>query len=230
MNILAVGAHPDDIELGCAHILIKEAKKGNQIKLLLLSRGEAGTSGTPDGREQEAREAAGLIGSAIDFLDLGGDCRLEYRPEYGIRIAAEIRKSQPAIVLAPHTGENQHPDHVVAGRLTRDACRLARYGGLEALKPLPVHRIANLYFYNITQHLGPRPDLVIDVTDVMTEWEAVIRCHGSQVSAMRYAELQKAAARMLGLSIGTEYAAGFFINDPVRLENLSDITLSSRKF
>ena len=230
MNILAVGAHPDDIELGCAPILIKEARKGNQVRLLVLSRGEAGSSGTPESREQEARKAARLMGAAIDFLDFGGDCHLQYTPENGFRIAAEIRKFQPAIVLAPHTGENQHPDHPVAGRLTRDACRFARYGGLEALNPLPVHKAANLYFYRITQHFGRKPDIVVDVSDAVAEWEAVMNCHETQVTHKRYVDLQMAGARLLGLTIGTEFAAGLFTNDPVRLENLSDVTLSSRNF
>ena len=230
MNILAVGAHPDDVELGCAPILIKEARKGNQVRLLVLSRGEAGSAGTPEAREQEAREAARLMGAAIEFLDFGGDCHLQYMPESSLRIAAEIRKFRPAIVLAPHTSENQHPDHSVAGRLTRDACRLARYGGLEALKSLPVHQVANLYFYNITQHLSQRPDIVVDVSEVAKEWEAVMNCHQSQVTAKSYVDLQMSAARLLGLTIGVEFAAGLSVNDPVRLENLSDLTLSSRNF
>ena len=68
MNILAVGAHPDDIEFGCAHVLIQEVRKGNNVKLLVLSRGEAGSNGTPEARESEARAAAKLIGADIDFL------------------------------------------------------------------------------------------------------------------------------------------------------------------
>jgi bacillithiol biosynthesis deacetylase BshB1 len=230
MNILAVGAHPDDVELGCAPILIKEAKKGNEVRLLVLSRGEAGSAGTPEEREEEARKAASLMGAAIYFLDFGGDCHLQYTPEAGFRIAAEIRQFQPAIVLAPHTGENQHPDHSVAGRLTRDACRLARYGGLAALEPLPAHPVANLYFYNITQHLGQRPDIVVDVSGVVKEWQAVMNCHQSQVTAKSYVDLQMSAARLLGLTIGVEYAAALFTNDPVRVENLSDLTLSPRNF
>ena len=230
MNILAVGAHPDDVELGCAPILIKEARKGNQVRVLVLSRGEAGSSGTSDNREQEARKAARLMGATIDFLDFGGDCHLQYTPENALRIGAEIRSFQPAIVLAPHPGENQHPDHSVAARLTRDACRFARYGGLAALKTLPVHKVASLYFYNITQHFGQKPDIVVDISAVAADWEAVMNCHESQMQYKRYVELQKTAARLLGLTIGTEYAAGLFANDPVRLENLSDVTLSSREF
>jgi len=230
MNILAVGAHPDDIEFGCAHLLIKEVKKGNDVRLLVLSRGEAGSHGTPESREKESREAARLMGATIEFLDFGGDCQMHYQPSHAHKIAAEIRMFQPAIVLAPDTAENQHPDHVVAGKLTQDACRFARYGGLEPLKRLPVHKIGNLYFYNITQHGGRKPDVVVDISEVVAEWEQVMNCHDSQVRSKGYIELQKAAARLLGLTIDTAYAAGVHTNDPLRLENLSDITLSSRNF
>jgi N-acetylglucosamine malate deacetylase 1 len=229
MNILAVGPHPDDIEFGCAPILIKEVRRGNQVNMLVLSRGEAGSAGTPEGRERESRKAAETMGAAVDFLDFEGDCHLKYTPENAFRIAAEIRKIKPAIVLAPHPQENQHPDHAVAGKLVRDACRFARYGGLDALKALPVHRIDNLFFYNITQHLQ-KPDIIVDISDLLGEWEAVMNCHESQVRSKGYIELQKSGARVLGLSIGAEYALGLFSNDPVRLEAISDLKLSSRNF
>src|SRR5215472_13308018 len=102
MNILAIGAHPDDVEFGCAHVLIQEVRRGNRVKLLVLSRGEAASNGTPEGREAEARAAANAMGAEIDFLEMGGDCHMRHLPENGLRIAAEIRTFQPAIVLAPH--------------------------------------------------------------------------------------------------------------------------------
>ena len=71
MNILAIGPHPDDIEFGCAPILIKEVRRGNSVRMLVLSRGEAGSAGTPEGREQESRNAARLMGASIEFLDFG---------------------------------------------------------------------------------------------------------------------------------------------------------------
>jgi bacillithiol biosynthesis deacetylase BshB1 len=229
VNILAIGPHPDDIEFGCAPILIKEVRLGNQVRMLVLSRGEAGSAGTPELREQESRKAAQLIGATIDFLDFRGDCHLEYTPQNAFRLAAQIRKFKPEIVLAPHPQENQHPDHSAAGKLVRDACRFARYGGLEELKSAPVHRVANLFFYNITQHLK-KPDIVIDVSDLVPEWEAVMSCHESQVKSKGYIELQKTGARLLGASIGTEYAQGLFLNDPLRLGALSEVKLSSRNF
>ncbi len=229
MNILAIGPHPDDIEFGCAPILIREVRQGNQVHMLVLSRGEAGSAGTPEGREMESRQAAELMGATVEFLDFGGDCHLEYLPENAFRIAAEIRKFKPEIVLAPHPQENQHPDHAAAGKLVRDACRFARYGGLAELKSAPIHRVNNLFFYNITQHLQ-KPDIVIDISDLVSEWETVMNCHASQVASKGYIELQKTGARLLGVSIGTEYAAGLFVNDPVRLEAISELKLSSRNF
>ena len=230
MKLLAVGAHPDDIEFGCAPVLIKEIRKGNTVRLLVLSRGEAGSAGTPEIRERESRKAADRMGAAIDFLDLGGDCHMEYAPANSLRIAGEIRRARPAIVLAPHPEENQHPDHAVAGRLVRDACRLARYGGLEELSRWQVHPVDNLFFYNVTRHVGQPPDVVIGISEVMEEWEAVMNCHQTQVRSKNYIELQRAAARLLGLAAGVEYAAGVWANDPVRVESISDLALSARCF
>jgi len=109
MNILAVGPHPDDIEFGCAPILIEEVRRGNRVKNLVLSRGEAGSAGTPESREKESRDAATRMGAEIEFLEFAGDCRLEYTPANAFRIAREIRTFQPDIVLAPHFSDNQHP-------------------------------------------------------------------------------------------------------------------------
>lgn len=222
MNILAIGAHPDDIEFGCAPVLIQEIERGHRVKTLVLSRGEAGSSGTPEQREQESRAAAKLMGAEVEFLDFGGDCRIECHPRNALRLAIEIRKERPGVVLAPNPEENQHPDHSIVGRLVRDASRLARYGGLEELKGLATHAIGALLFYNITLHMG-RPDLIVDVTGVVEKWEAVMRCHETQLRAKGYFDLQMSAARVLGLSAGVEYAIGLLVNDPIRVESVSGI-------
>ncbi len=234
MNILAIGAHPDDIEFGCAHVLIQEARHGHRVKLLVLSRGEASSNGTTEEREAEARDAAKLIGAEIAFLDFGGDCHMERTPKNAFHLAAEIRQFQPAVVLAPHPDENQHPDHAVVGSLTRDACRFARYAGLDTLKgfALPgtaAHAVAALYFYGITAEFG-KPDVVVDISDVVKDWERAMQCHASQMQTRAYADLRLSAARNLGLSMGVEYGAGFYANDPVRVGALSELGLSSRWF
>lgn len=229
MNILAIGPHPDDIEFGCAAVLIKEIRRGSRVKMLVLSRGEAGSRGTSEEREQEARAAAALMGAEIEFLDFGGDCRIEYRPENSIRIAAEIRKTRPQIVLAPNPAENQHPDHAAVGRSARDACRLARYGGLTELRDWPPHKIGTLLFYNITTHAGA-PDIVVDISDVVKEWEAAMRCHVSQVAGKSYLDLQLTNARALGLAAGIEFAIGLFANDPILMGDLAGMARSAREF
>jgi bacillithiol biosynthesis deacetylase BshB1 len=229
-KILAVGPHPDDVEFGCAPLLIQEVRKGHQVMILVLTKGEAASSGTPEERTHEASEAARVIGAEIAFLDLGGDCHIRHSPEHATAIAREIRRFKPNIVLAPHLDENQHPDHSATGRNVRDAARLARYGGLEHLKDRGVHPIDQLYYYNITQSLGPKPDIVIDVSDVEAQWETAIRCHKSQMKTKGYLDLVMARARYLGAALGVSAAMGLWVNDPVRVVSLSDLTLSSRNF
>ena len=230
MKILAVGPHPDDVEFGCAPVLIQEVNRGNQVKILVLTKGEAATSGTPELRAQEAREAARLIGAEIEFLDFGGDCHIRHTPENSIAMARQLRLFQPDIVLAPHLDEDQHPDHVAVGRMVRDAARLARYGGLEELRPLASHAIGHLYYYSITQGFGARPDIVIDVSEVEAQWEASILCHQTQMKTKAYLKLVLSRARSLGAAIGVSCALGLWVNDPVRLGALSDLTLSSRNY
>jgi bacillithiol biosynthesis deacetylase BshB1 len=231
MNILAVGAHPDDVEFGCAPVLIQEIAAGHRVHVVVCSRGEAATNGTAGERDGEVREAAKSIGASVDFLDLGGDCRIEYTAQNRTRMAAQIRAFRPGVVLAPLTDDNQHPDHVAVGRLVRDAARIARYGGFEDLKTAPPHAIGHLYYYSITQASGDRaPDVVIDVSGVREKWEAAIACHRSQMRTRAYPELVLGRARTLGASIGVEYAVGLWSNDPLRLASLADLPLSSRYF
>ena len=230
MKILAVGAHPDDVEFGCAPLLIQEVQNGNQVRILVLSKGEAASSGTPQQRVEEARAAANVIGADIEFLEMGGDCHIQHTPENSVILARELRQFQPGIVLAPALDENQHPDHSAAARLVRDASRLARYGGLEDLQGLPPHRILNLYFYSITQVFTPQPDLIIDVSAFDAQWDRAMACHQSQMKTKAYPDLVHARARALGAAIGAASAVGLWVSEPVRVGALSDLTLSSRNY
>jgi N-acetylglucosamine malate deacetylase 1 len=230
IKILAVGPHPDDIEFGCAPVLIQEVQNGNQVEILVLTKGEASTSGTPEERVAEARAAARLMGAEIEFLELGGDCHLRRDTQSAIAIAREIRRFEPEIVLAPHPDENQHPDHIAASGLVRDAARLARYGGVPELLDLPRHSIGHLYFYSITQTFSLKPDIVIDVSSIESAWDAVIACHTSQMKTKAYRTLVETRARALGATIGVRSAVALWANDPIRLRNLSDLTLSTRNY
>ncbi len=235
LRILAVGAHPDDVEFGCGGILVKEAARGHAITVLNLSRGESGSSGTAGRREKEARAAASRMGTALEFLDLDGDARLEYRPQNALEIARVIRRLKPNLLLAPSPEENQHPDHGKAGRLTRDAARLARYGGLEGLEPLPAHAIDALYFYDITvtgsgTALAGMAKVIVDISGVFETWKAAMECHKSQMETRNYVDLQVARARLLGAEIGVPAAMAVWANDPIRLEGLTDLEKSGRRY
>ena len=230
MRILAVGAHPDDVEFGCAPILIQEVRHGHEVRVLVTSKGEAASAGTAEERAQEAREAARIMGAAIQLVEMGGDCHIQHTPANAILLAREIRRFKPDVVLAPHPSENQHPDHSAVGKSVRDAARLARYGGLRDLEDLPPHPITSLYYYNITQLLADPPHLVVDVTAVRETWEAVIQCHKTQMKTRNYLDLVLSRARSLGAAVGVDYAVGLWANDPIRVASLGDLALSSRCF
>jgi len=95
LRILGVGAHPDDLEFGCGGVLLGEAARGSEIFLCICSRGEAGSNGTSNEREAEARSAAQILGAKIDFLEMGGDAHLEICAVNNIAIARQIRTVRP---------------------------------------------------------------------------------------------------------------------------------------
>ena len=229
-KILAIGAHPDDIEFGCGGVLLKEGRCGSRLQMIVCSHGESGSNGSSAEREAEARTAAKLLGAEIEFIDLGGDAQMQYSVEYANMIARKIREIKPDIVLAPSVHENQHPDHAVVGRLVRDACRLARYGNLDALKALPKHSVESLYFFFISssdsQPTGSR--ILVDVSEVIEEWKALMNAHESQMRTRNYLDLQLSKARTLGLSSGVEYAIELSSNDPLITDSLSTLPRAAR--
>lgn len=230
MRILAIGAHPDDIEFGCGGLMIKEAEKGNQIKYVICSMGEAGTNGTPEGRKQEAIEAAKFVGAEIEFLEMGGDCHITDSPENGFKIAAIIRNFKPNLVLTPSQTQNQHPDHKIISDMTRNACRYARYGNLKELLQLPVHHVDGLFYYPSSAEWDKKPDIIIDVAAQHNKWEQAMAIHQSQMKTKSYLDLINSKSIYTGKSIGVDYAIGLWTNDPVHLDGISDITLSSRNY
>jgi len=230
MKLLALGAHPDDIEFGCGGLMIKEAQKGTQIMYVICSLGESGTNGTPEDRKKEAEDAAKLVGADVTFLNLGGDCHIINSPENAYKIAKIIREFKPDLVLSPQTVPHQHPDHLAVGQLGYNACRFSRYGGIEELKDLPAHRVSFLYQYAIYSEVGLGPDILIDVSSVHEAWEQAMSLHVSQMKTKSYLDLVNSKAKYYGKSIGVEYAIGLWKTDPIRIDTLSDLTMSSRNY
>jgi LmbE family N-acetylglucosaminyl deacetylase len=231
MRILCIGAHPDDIEFGLGGLVIKESENKSQIKFIICSLGEAGTSGTPEGRKQEAIEAAKISGvTDVEFLEMGGDCHIENTAENRIQIAKIIRQFKPDMVFAPELQINQHPDHYIVAQIAHAACRLARYGGLAELKSLDVHKVGALYFYPSRAEWGEKPDIIIDVSENYETWMRAMEAHKSQMKTKAYVNLVTTKASAWGSSIGVKYAIGLWTNDPIRVDHISDLSLSSRNY
>jgi len=233
-RLLAFGAHPDDIEFGGGGVIARETRLGRPAHFVVCSRGEAGSHGTPKQRSAEAKQAAAVLGATLEFIALDGDAHLEVRAAHAIKLAAIIRRRRPEIVLAPSLAENQHPDHPRLGQLVRDACRLARYGGLQELRRQTPHAIGRLFYYAVTPEAEPRdhPPVLIDVSapELISAWTAAMQAHASQTSARRYVELQLARARLLGLRAGVEYAIALFPNEPLVFDSLAPTSRGARRF
>ncbi len=233
-TILAIGAHPDDIEFGVGGVIAREAAEGRTARFLVCSRGEAGTHGTPAERELEARRAAGLLSASLEFLDLGGDCHLEDSLAVRLALAAAIRRWRPGTVLAPTPVANQHPDHFRIGCAVREAARLARYGGLAELAPAAPHAIARLLFYAIGPEGEPPGEvpLLVDVSDpgVVAAWTAAMQAHATQARSRDYVELQLLRSRLAGARAGVAHAQALYASDPLLFPSLAALGPGARRF
>ena len=233
-GLVAFGAHPDDIEFGCGGIVAKETRSGRPVHFVICSRGEAASNGTPAQRATEAIRAASLLGATCEFVELDGDAHLEVKAAHAIKLAAILRRQRPAIVLAPTLVENQHPDHAKLGRLVRDACRLARYGGLKELHGATSHTTEALLFYAMSPESEPRDAMpvLIDISapELVSAWTAAMDAHVSQTQTRNYAELQLARARLHGLRAGVLYAIPLWPNDPLIFGSLAELECSARQF
>jgi len=233
-TLLAFGAHPDDIEFGAGGIVARETGAGRRAHLVVCSRGEAGTNGTPAQRTREAKAAAKHLGASLEFLQLDGDAHLELKAAHALKLAAIIRRIRPGVVLAPTTERNQHPDHWRLGELVRDACRLARYGGLKELRQLPRHAVGQLFFYALgpgAEPAGTQPVIIdISVPEVVAAWQAAMSAHASQMKTRNYVELQLARAQVRGLDAGVEHAQPLWPNDPLLFDSLAPLARGARRF
>jgi N-acetylglucosamine malate deacetylase 1 len=232
--LLAFGAHPDDIEFGCGGVIARETRAGRAAHFIICSRGEAASHGAPSQRVAEAKKSAALLGATVEFIELDGDAHLEIRATHAIKLAGIIRRFQPGVVLAPSLVENQHPDHWRLGQLVRDACKLARYGGVKELRRAPRHAIEQLFYYAVTPEAEPTNStpVLIDVSapDLIKSWTSAMEAHATQVAARNYIELQLTRARLRGLRAGVGHAMALFPNDPLFLDSLASAGRGARRF
>src|SRR5262245_1334843 len=177
LDVLAIAAHPDDVELTVGGTLIKLAQMGYKTGAIDLTRGESGTRGTPAIRAAEAERAAQLLGLSVrENLDLG-DAHVWANEESRVKLVRVLRRLRPRVVFTQFW-EDPHPDHAHTSQLVREACHvsgLAKYDGGSGQERWRPARIA--YF------LFPRtvaPSFIVDISETsQRKWEA-IRAHASQ--------------------------------------------------
>ncbi|MDG2167263.1 MAG: PIG-L family deacetylase [Opitutales bacterium] len=233
-RIVAIGAHPDDIEFGCGAFLLDAVDKGALVTLVALSKGEAGTQGDGSTREVEAQYAATLLGATLHFVDAGGDTGIRANLDTTLTLAKEIRRLKPDILLAPTGHLNQHPDHREANVLVRDAHRLARYGKTPGLEDQAPHTAQLLLFYEISSG-GNEGDglnsILVDVSSHVDRWKELMQCHASQVKNMDYIDLQLSRARVYGIQVGVHSAQRLFSESPLLAGSSEDLSnFKSQRF
>ena len=236
LDVLAFGAHPDDVELSAAGTLLKLASQGKKTGIVDLTRGELGTRGSAELRDKEAARAGEILGlSARDNLALR-DGFFEHDEESLLKIITAVRKYQPEVVLAPAITD-RHPDHGRGSKLVRDACFMAGLSKIETADSqgnTQAHwRPKRVFFY--IQDYSLQPDFVVDITGFWNKKKEAILAFGSQffnpefdgeetyISNSDYLEFLEARVRNMGHIIGATYGEGFMsetalaINSPLDL-------------
>ncbi len=222
-EILVFGAHPDDAEFGMGASMAKFVRCGASVAVCVLTRGEAGTFGTGEQREQEMRNAAAKLGSSIDILDFQ-DCRIFDSYEARTALAAVIRRHRPRIIFAPyHTNPSSHldgaahPDHIATGQIVKSAARYARFSGLKDIPGEPWNA-DHLLYYMVPRSL--KPTLLNDVSAYMEEWESIARCHESQMNLRdgKVMEVLRKFRANYGIIASVAYAEAFLMEEPVMFD------------
>jgi len=232
LNILAIGVHPDDVELSCTGTLLKHIDLGYHVGILDLTRGELGTRGDAETRDLEAAKAAKVQGIKIRAQAGLADGFFENNKESLLKIIPFIRYYQPDIILA-NAISDRHPDHGRAAKLVSDACF---YSGLikittswegqlqEAWRPKA------LYHYVQDRHLTP--DFVVDITKYIDNKIAAILAFETQfyspeedgpvtpISQKNFIDALKGKNAVFGRSIGADFAEGFICD---RIPGVSDL-------
>ena len=230
LDILAFGAHPDDIELACSGTIIKHLKNGLKIGIIDLTRGELGTRGTVETRNQETINSTKVLGVQLrENMDFK-DGFFENNEENKIELIKKIREYRPEIVLT-NAPTDRHPDHGRSSELTIDACFLS---GLEKIETgQDVWRPKHIYHY--IQFNTILPDFVVDITEQMDKKLESVLCYKTQfynpeskesetiISTEDFLESVKYRARDLGRQSDCKYAEGFVSNQTLKVNSLKDL-------
>jgi N-acetylglucosamine malate deacetylase 1 len=235
LDILAFGAHPDDVELGCSGTIAKEISLGKKVGIIDLTRGELGTRGSVEIRNSESAKASQILGvSARENLDMR-DGFFVNDEAHQMKIIQMIRKYQPEIVLC-NAVEDRHIDHGKGSKLVSDACFLSGLRKIEtslngenqsAWRPKVV--------YHYIQWHNLKPDFVVDITGFIDLKMESILAYSSQfynpntnepespITSKNFLDSVRYRAQDLGRIIGTEFAEGFTVERYLAVNSLSDL-------
>ena len=205
LDLLAIAAHPDDVELSCGGTLIKMAQMGYRTGILDLTRGEMGTRGTPEIRVREASRAAKIMGVRVrESLGLP-DAHLAVTEDYKLAVATKIRVWRPHTVILPYW-EGRHPDHYNAGRLGYEGCFLA---GLKRLS-LPGEAYRPFKILYSTAYATVPPTLAVDITAQFDRRRRAILAYASQFNPPRRERRSKVYLPLDRLEQEMNLLAGFY--------------------
>ena len=235
LDILAIGAHPDDVELSCSGVLAKEASRGKKTGILDLTRGELGTRGSAEIRDQEAAAAAKILGLSVRENIALADGFFTNDKESQLRIIEIIRKYQPEIVLC-NAIDDRHIDHGKGSKLASDACFLSGLKKIETRldgKAQEAWRPKHVYHYIQWKNL--QPDVVVDISGFMDVKMKSVLAYASQfydpnnpdnntpISSKNFQDSVKYRAQDLGRLIGTDYAEGFTVERYPAVDSIFDL-------
>jgi bacillithiol biosynthesis deacetylase BshB1 len=237
LDILAIGAHPDDVELGCAGTLIKHIESGYKVGIVDLTKGELGTRGNAETRIKEADAAAKILGVSVR-QNLGfEDGFFENDKVHQLEIIKYIRYYRPEIILA-NAHYDRHPDHGRAAKLVYDACFLSGLPKVETVLDGTIqkaHRPRSLFHY--IQALHADPGFVVDITSHFEKKLQSILAYKSQfyhkdvseegeqtfISSPEFLEFVKSRAVHFGVPAGVKYAEAFTVNRTLGVGNMMDL-------
>jgi bacillithiol biosynthesis deacetylase BshB1 len=241
LDILAIGVHPDDVELGCSGTLINEIKRGKKVGIVDLTQGELGTRGNIDTRYAEAAKAAMIIGAQVRENLKMRDGFFKNDEEHQLKLIQTIRKYQPDIVIG-NILHDRHPDHGRAGQLISTACFLSGLSKIETRDENDTlqQRWKPAYVLHYMQDWYHEPDLLIDISEVFEQRMESIRAYSTQffneetasegpqtyISTADFLESVVARARMLGKRIGVKFAEGFITEKKIGIKTLDSLILN----
>ncbi|WP_345193043.1 bacillithiol biosynthesis deacetylase BshB1 [Algibacter agarivorans] len=235
LDILAIGAHPDDVELGCGGTIAKEVANGKKVGIIDLTRGELGTRGTAETRDSEAAESAKILGVVSRENLRFADGFFVNDKQHQLEVIKMIRKHQPEIVIC-NAIDDRHIDHGKGSKLVSDACFLS---GLIKIETTLDGTLQNAWrpkqVYHYMQWKNLEPHLVVDVSGFMDKKMEAVLAYKTQfydakstapetpISSKNFTDSIIYRARDLGRLVGVEHAEGFTVERYVAVDSLFDL-------